>query len=71
MREVAPAVPAWLAELLYGMLPNFRNFDFKDRVAYGDPVPAAVLGFVTLYAVAYATILLTLGLLSFRSRDFQ
>jgi ABC-type transport system involved in multi-copper enzyme maturation permease subunit len=71
MREVAPAVPAWLVDLLYGALPNLRNFDFKDRVAYGDPVPAAVLGFVSLYAAAYVAIVLTLGLLSFRSRDFQ
>jgi ABC-type transport system involved in multi-copper enzyme maturation permease subunit len=71
MREVAPAVPAWLVTLVYGVLPNFRNFDFKDRAAYGDPVSGTVLGFVTLYAAAYITILLALGLLSFRSRDFQ
>ncbi len=71
LREVAPGVPAWLVKLLYGVLPNFRNFDFKDRVAYGDPVPGEVLGFVTLYAVGYVAIVLTLGLLSFRSRDFQ
>ncbi len=71
MREVAPGVPFWLVRLLYGVLPNFRNFDFKDRVAYGDAVPAAVLGWVTLYAVAYVGILLAVGLASFRSRDFQ
>jgi ABC-type transport system involved in multi-copper enzyme maturation permease subunit len=71
MREVAPSVPAWLVGLLYSLLPNLRNFDFKDRVAYGDPVPAAALGFVSLYAAGYASILLALGLLSFRSRDFQ
>jgi ABC-type transport system involved in multi-copper enzyme maturation permease subunit len=71
MREVAPAVPGWLVTLVYGILPNFRNFDFKDRVAYGDPVSAALLGFVTLYAGAYLAIVLTLGLLSFRARDFQ
>jgi hypothetical protein len=71
MREVAPGVPVWLTELVYTVLPNFRNFDFKDRVAYGDPVSAAVLGWVTLYAAAYAGIVLALGLVSFRSRDFQ
>ena len=71
LREVAPAVPVWLVRLLYGILPNFRNFDLKDRVAYGDPLPGAVLGFVTLYAAAYVTVLLVLGLLSFRSREFQ
>ncbi len=71
MREVAPGVPGWVTEALYAVLPNFRNFDFKDSVAYGDAVPAAVLGWVSLYAVAYVGILLALGLVSFRSRDFQ
>ena len=32
-------VPTWLVGALYVALPNFRNFDVKDRVAYGDPVP--------------------------------
>jgi ABC-type transport system involved in multi-copper enzyme maturation permease subunit len=71
MREVAPSVPTWLIDLLYVGMPNFRNFDFKDRVVYGDPVPAAVLGWVALYAAAYVGIVLALGLASFRRRDFQ
>jgi ABC-type transport system involved in multi-copper enzyme maturation permease subunit len=71
MREVVPAVPGWVVETLYAAIPNFRNFDFKDRVTYGDPVPGDVLLWVTLYAVAYVAIVLGLGLTSFRSRDFQ
>jgi ABC-type transport system involved in multi-copper enzyme maturation permease subunit len=71
MREVAPGVPPWLAEGLYTVLPNFRNFDFKDRVAYGDPVPGDVLAWVAVYGVVWIAIVLGLGLVSFRSRDFQ
>jgi ABC-type transport system involved in multi-copper enzyme maturation permease subunit len=71
MREVAPGAPSWLVELLYYAVPNFRNFDFKDKVSYGDPVPWSVLGFVTLYGALYTAIALALGLWSFRSRDFQ
>jgi ABC-type transport system involved in multi-copper enzyme maturation permease subunit len=71
MREVAPGVPSWFVETLYLALPNFRNFDFKDKVAYGDPVPAADLAWVTVYAAAYVVVVLGLGLASFRSRDFQ
>ncbi len=71
MREVVPAVPGWAVETLYAVVPNSRNFDFKDRVAYGDPVPGDVLLWVTVYAVAYVAIVLGLGLASFRSRDFQ
>ena len=71
MREVAPGVPSWLVEGLYAVLPNFRNFDFKAGVAYGDPVPAGVLAWVSLYALAYAAVVLAIGLRSFGSRDFQ
>jgi ABC-type transport system involved in multi-copper enzyme maturation permease subunit len=71
MREVAPGVPAWLVDALYAVLPNFRNLDFKDRVAYGDPVAAGVLAWVTVYVLAYVAVLLGLGLAAFRSRDFQ
>jgi hypothetical protein len=71
MREVAPGVPPWAVDLLYAILPNFRNFDFKDRVAYGDPVPPDVLAWVTVYALAFVGVVLAIGLASFRSRDFQ
>jgi ABC-type transport system involved in multi-copper enzyme maturation permease subunit len=71
MRQVAPGVPQWAVDLLYAVLPNFGNFDFKARVAYGDAVPLPVLGWVTLYAVSYVAVALGLGLSSFQSRDFQ
>jgi ABC-type transport system involved in multi-copper enzyme maturation permease subunit len=71
MREVAPGVPPWAIDLVYALLPNFRNFDFKDRVAYGDAVPPAVLLWVTVYGAVYVAAVLAIGLASFRSRDFQ
>jgi len=71
MREVAPGVPTWAVDALYYLLPNFRNFDFKDRVAYGDPVSGAALAWVTLYALLYVSLTLGIGLAAFRSRDFQ
>jgi ABC-type transport system involved in multi-copper enzyme maturation permease subunit len=71
MRDVAPGAPNWLVDLLYYAIPNFRNFDFKDRVVYGDPIAASTLGFVTAYASLYIAIALTLGLLAFGKRDFQ
>lgn len=71
MREVMPGVPGWLPGILHAVLPDFRNFDFKDRVTYGDTVPPEVLVWVTVYAAAYIAIVLGLGLASFRNRDFQ
>ena len=71
MREVAPGAPNWLVDFLYYAIPNFRNFDFKDKVAYGDPISLGTLGFVTAYAIVYIAFTLILGLLAFQKRDFQ
>ena len=71
MREVAPGVPQWLPTVLYVALPNFRNFDLKDRVVYGDPVPAQALLWVTAYGLCYAALLMLAGVAFFRHRDLQ
>jgi ABC-type transport system involved in multi-copper enzyme maturation permease subunit len=70
MHEVAPGAPAWLVRGLYLALPNYRNFDFKDRVVYGDPVSAGDLAWVAAYAAVYTAAVLGLALLSFRRREF-
>ncbi|HXY39402.1 MAG TPA: ABC transporter permease [Vicinamibacteria bacterium] len=71
MREVLPGVPGWAAGGLFSVLPNLRNFDFKDKVAYGEAVPASVLLSVTLYALAYGGVVLAIGYVAFRRRDFR
>jgi ABC-type transport system involved in multi-copper enzyme maturation permease subunit len=71
MREVVPGAPDWLVKILYYAIPNFRNFDFKEQAAYGDPIPLSTLGQVTLYAAFYVGLALAAGLASFRSRDFE
>lgn len=70
MGEVAPGAPAWLIQGLYFALPNYRNFDFKDRVVYGDPVSAGDLVWVAVYAAVYTSVVLGVALLSFRRREF-
>jgi ABC-type transport system involved in multi-copper enzyme maturation permease subunit len=70
MAEVLPGAPDWLTRAVYYALPNFRNFDLKNRVVYGDPVAAAELGWLTLYAAAYVGVLLGVSLAAFRRRDF-
>lgn len=71
MREVAPDVPKWLPMGLYYLLPNFRTFDLKDKVVYGDPIPPHMLLWVTAYAAAYAAVLILAGVAAFRRRDLQ
>ena len=70
-RTVLPDAPAWLVEAVYYALPNFRNFDFKDRVAYGEAIPAAALAWVTLYAAVYVGAVLGAGVLAFRRRELH
>jgi ABC-type transport system involved in multi-copper enzyme maturation permease subunit len=70
MRDVA-AVPDWLVRALYWALPNFRNFDVKDAVVYGDPVGLASLGYMALYAAVYCAILLCAARLAFAGRDLN
>jgi ABC-type transport system involved in multi-copper enzyme maturation permease subunit len=71
MKQVAPGVPGWLVDFLYFAVPNFRNFDLKDKITYGDFVPWQVLGWITLYNATYITALLAIGLLCFRRKEFQ
>jgi Cu-processing system permease protein len=71
MKQVAEGVPSFVTDTLYYVLPNFRNFDFKNAVVYGLPVPADLLVRVTAYALIYATVVLLGALVAFRSKDFQ
>lgn len=69
MTDVLPAAPRLLIAVLYYGLPNFRNFDLKDRIVYGESVAAADVGLLTLYAALYVSLALGLALLAFRRRD--
>jgi ABC-type transport system involved in multi-copper enzyme maturation permease subunit len=71
MKEVAPGTPSWLIQFLYYAIPNFRNFDFKDRVAYGEVVAPSELAWVSLYALCYIAVVLGAGLSMFRQREFH
>jgi ABC-type transport system involved in multi-copper enzyme maturation permease subunit len=70
MKAVAPGVPDGFIDALYYMLPNFRNFDLKDKVAYADSVPWSVVGWITLYNAVYITAVLGIGLACFRRKEF-
>jgi ABC-type transport system involved in multi-copper enzyme maturation permease subunit len=62
-------VPRWLTLGLYYLLPNFRTFDLKDRVVYGDPLVAGDLAYIAAYALAYIVVLLSLAIAVFRRKD--
>ncbi len=70
MRQVSE-VPDWLVTALYWAVPNFRNFDVKNAVVYGDPVPVVALAWMTAYAIVYSAVLLGAARLAFGSRDLH
>ena len=69
MREVVPGVPSWLTELVYYTLPNFAQFDLKNRVVHGESVPLATLVLILAYSLSYSTVLLGVAALAFRRKD--
>jgi ABC-type transport system involved in multi-copper enzyme maturation permease subunit len=71
MKDVIPDAPVALIKFLYYALPNFRNFDLKDRVVYGDPVAAADLAWIAAYAAVYGGLLLVATVLAFRRKELQ
>lgn len=71
MTEVIPDAPLLLINLVYYALPNFKNFDLKDRVVYGDPVTALDLLVLTGYALAYVGLTLSVTTLVFQRKELK
>lgn len=71
VKEVAPDAPAWLLDALYYALPNFRNFDVKNQVVYGDPVSWSLLLAVTGYWLVYTALALAVAHAAFLRRELQ
>lgn len=60
-----------LTRALYYLLPNFKNFDVKAAAVAGDPIAFSQLGWATLYALFYITLLLVVAALIFQRRDLK
>ncbi|KXK07077.1 MAG: ABC-2 family transporter protein [Acidobacteria bacterium OLB17] len=75
LRDLAQAMGSEAAvvffNVIYYLLPNFSLFSVISNAAIGQHPPASMLGFATLYAVAYDIILLTLATMIFRRRNFK
>jgi len=67
----------WLCSVLYYVIPNFSNFQMLDgryvlqSAGYTQTAnPMAVAG-VVFYSIVYAALILSLGVVIFRRRDFK
>jgi ABC-type transport system involved in multi-copper enzyme maturation permease subunit len=65
------AAIAWVARVLYYVLPNLAPFDIKPEVVHGLPVTLRHVALTLTYAVVYTGVLLTAAVAIFRRRDFK
>lgn len=68
--DISPAVKIIVSTALY-IFPNLAAFDFKKEAAHGLGISFADLGIITLYGLAYITVMLVLAILFFRKRDLS
>ncbi len=70
LRKMAPGAGRTLVRILYTVLPDLENFNFKTEVVHGLPIPPGIYLSSFLYGVCYTAFLLGLAILIFRRRDF-
>ncbi len=59
-----------LARVLYTLIPDLENFNFKTEIVHHLPIPPQVFLWATLYGLCYTAFVLALAVLVFRRRDF-
>lgn len=70
IKKVKPGFGKTLAQILYHLLPDLENFNFKTEIVHHLPIPSTAFLYSTLYAIFYTLFLLVLALLIFRKKDF-
>jgi ABC-type transport system involved in multi-copper enzyme maturation permease subunit len=65
------AAVAWIARVLYYVLPNLAPFDVKAEVVHGFPVTLRHVALTLAYAGIYTGVLLAAAIAIFRRRDFK
>lgn len=70
IKKVKSGTGRALLRLLYLVLPDLENFNFKTEVVHNLPIPTKLLGIGFLYGLVYTAFILLLAMLIFRRRDF-
>jgi ABC-type transport system involved in multi-copper enzyme maturation permease subunit len=70
LRKVRPGAGRAATRVLYALLPDLENFNFKTEVVNGLALPAGAVGYGLLYGAVYTVFILTLAVIVFRRRDF-
>jgi ABC-type transport system involved in multi-copper enzyme maturation permease subunit len=70
LKKMAPGAGRTLVRVLYTVLPDLENFNFKTEVVHGLAIPPAIYLSSALYGLCYTAFILALAVLIFRRRDF-
>ena len=70
IKKIPAGVLKVLAQIIYTILPDLENFNFKTEVVHGLTIPSRVLLYSAGYGLLYTVFILTLAVLVFRRRDF-
>lgn len=70
IKKAQPGAGRALLQIIYTVLPDLENFNFKTEAVHLLPVNSQVYLFSTLYGVIYTLFILALAVLVFRKRDF-
>lgn len=70
IEKIAPGLPRTLAQIVYTVLPDLENFNFKTEIVHHLPIPAGIHVYAILYGLFYTFFVLSLAMIIFRRRDF-
>lgn len=70
LEKIKPGFTRFFTQVVYTMLPDLENFNFRTEVVYNLPIPPKIFLFSSLYGIMYTTFILLLAMLVFRRRDF-
>jgi ABC-type transport system involved in multi-copper enzyme maturation permease subunit len=65
------AAVRWTSRVIFYLLPNLENFNWKNEVAHGGLKSFSILGWAAGYLAAYAACVLCLSCLLFERKDFK
>lgn len=69
LERVENVVLKGLGEMLYTIIPNYENFNVKDKVVVGVNVSWQYVGQTTLYGIIYIIIAVLIGMYFFNKRE--
>jgi ABC-type transport system involved in multi-copper enzyme maturation permease subunit len=70
IKKIPAGIFKVLAQIVYTILPDLENFNFKTEVVHGLTIPPQVLLYSAAYGFLYTVFILSLAILVFRRRDF-